>query len=176
MDCRAFRRNHLAYVDDTLPAVDVVAMQRHLLDCDRCARKDNIVRRSLLLVRNLPPIEPSAGFAERLDLRLRAIGPMAHQRIHAAGWRSSRIAVAAGLVAVIFAAGALALLSGPAQDIALPPVVAMATVEELSPPIATSSFVTSVSTGMAVWDAAMLAQTASMHIASTGFQQVSYTR
>lgn len=176
MDCRAFRTKHLAYVDDTLPAVEVVAMQRHLLHCDRCARQDNLVRRSLLLVRNMPSIEPSAGFADRLDLRLRALGPMAHERIHAAGWRSSRVAVAAGLIAVLFAAGALALLGGPAQELALPPVVAMALEEETSPPIATSSFVTSVSTGMPVWDAAMLARTASMHLASTGFQQVSYTR
>src|SRR3954467_11555708 len=67
MDCRAFRENHVGFVDDVLPAIDMEAMHRHLRSCGRCARHDLAVRRGLLIVRNLPPIEPSAGFMSKLS-------------------------------------------------------------------------------------------------------------
>jgi len=70
MDCREFRAKHVAFVDDTLSLVDTEAMHRHLRGCPRCARRDTAVRRSLLLVRNLPEIEPSADFMSRLNSRL----------------------------------------------------------------------------------------------------------
>jgi hypothetical protein len=74
MDCRCFKKHHLAYLDDTLPGVDIVAMERHLLECEQCARFDTAVRRGLLLFKNLPPIEPSPDFAARLNARLREVG------------------------------------------------------------------------------------------------------
>ncbi len=70
MDCRIFRKHHFAFVDDTLPGTDLVAMERHRQECATCARHDTVVRRSLLVVRNLPEIEPSADFADRLQRRL----------------------------------------------------------------------------------------------------------
>ena len=70
MDCRAFRREHFAFVDDILPGVKHVAMEQHLRACQDCARHDASVRRSLLLFRNLPHIEPSRDFTSRLDARL----------------------------------------------------------------------------------------------------------
>ncbi len=60
MDCRDFREKHVAYVDDTLPAVEMEAMHRHARSCYRCSRHDTAVRRGLLLVHNLPQSEPSA--------------------------------------------------------------------------------------------------------------------
>ena len=45
-------------------------MQRHLDACSRCSRQDTAIRRSLMLVRNLPPIEPSPEFMARLNARL----------------------------------------------------------------------------------------------------------
>src|SRR5690242_3366418 len=62
MDCREFRNKHVAFVDDLLPAFEMDAMQRHLLACSNCSRHDTKIRRSLLIVRNLPPIEPSPEF------------------------------------------------------------------------------------------------------------------
>src|SRR5437764_9637612 len=59
MDCRAFRNKHVAFVDDLLSAVEMDAMVRHRSACHRCSRHDTAVRRSLLIVRNLAPIEPS---------------------------------------------------------------------------------------------------------------------
>src|SRR5690349_25123647 len=74
MDCREFRAKHVAFVDDTLSLVDMEAMQRHLRVCSRCARRDTAVRRSLLLVRNLPEIVPSSDFMSRLNSRLAEAG------------------------------------------------------------------------------------------------------
>lgn len=77
MDCSAFRRHHVAYVDDTLPGDLVVAAVRHVAECPACARHDTAVRRSLLLARNLArdvaPLECSADFAVRLEARLAAV-------------------------------------------------------------------------------------------------------
>src|SRR5215831_5065062 len=81
MDCRQFREKHVAFVDDVLPAIEMRAMQQHRAVCARCSRHDTSIRRSLLLVRNLPPIEPSADFAARLNERLALLGPAARTDI-----------------------------------------------------------------------------------------------
>ncbi len=70
MDCRSFRKHHLAYLDDTLAGDLMAAAQRHILACDACAAHDTMVRRSLMVVKNMPTIEPSAAFQERLQARL----------------------------------------------------------------------------------------------------------
>jgi len=70
MNCREFRRKHDAYIDDTLSGVDIEAMGRHLRLCAHCAALDTRIRRSLLLAHNLPSIQPSAAFTERLQMRL----------------------------------------------------------------------------------------------------------
>ncbi len=70
MDCRTFRKHHLAYLDDTLSGDQMAAAQRHILACDRCAAHDTMVRRSLMLARSMPTIAPSAAFQERLQARL----------------------------------------------------------------------------------------------------------
>jgi hypothetical protein len=70
MDCRDFQENHFAFVDDTLPGVELVGMQMHLNECEKCAKHDANVRRSLMLFRNLPSIEPSADFSLRLQQKL----------------------------------------------------------------------------------------------------------
>lgn len=70
MDCRAFRKHHLAYLDDTLSGDQMAAAQRHILACDPCAAHDTMVRRSLMLAKSMPTIEPSSAFQERLNARL----------------------------------------------------------------------------------------------------------
>ena len=54
MDCRTFRKHHLAYLDDTLPGDVMARAQCHVLNCDACAAHDTMVRRSLMMVRSLP--------------------------------------------------------------------------------------------------------------------------
>ena len=70
MDCRNFRKHHLSYLDDTLSGDQMAAAQRHILACDACASHDTMVRRSLIVARNMPSIEPSTAFQERLQARL----------------------------------------------------------------------------------------------------------
>ena len=72
MNCREFRRKHDEYLDDTLSAMEMDAASAHLRECERCARQDTRVRRALLLARNLPRIQPSPVFGERLQRRLSA--------------------------------------------------------------------------------------------------------
>lgn len=75
MDCRTFRRLHLAFLDDTLPGADRTQMELHRDKCEECANHDARLRQTLLLARNIAPIEPSAGFQERLSQRLRSVEP-----------------------------------------------------------------------------------------------------
>lgn len=116
MDCRTFRKHHFAFVDDTLPGTDLVAMELHRQECATCARHDAVVRRSLLVVRNLPEIEPSADFAERLQRRI-ADTAMDRRPVHI-GARSTMPQF--GLTAMTIAACALfavGVASWPTTDI-----------------------------------------------------------
>lgn len=167
MDCRTFRRKHLAFVDDTLPGVDVVAMERHRRECQECARLDSDVRRSLLLVRNnLPSIEPSADFSRRLAHRL----DVERQRLAAPPplFRGPRVSgfvsMSLGLVAIGLAAVALLERSEVRQVARLHGVVLRpVSVEQVAQPVlpvAPPALVASVSTGMAVWPALLMMEEA----------------
>ena len=176
MDCREFHNNHLAFVDDTLPAVDMVAMQAHLADCEACASHDALVRRSLMLFRNLPPIEPSPGFTERLNARLAALGPVDYSRVPRGGpGVRGFVAAAAGVIAFGYLAASAFDWTEPARDVRLAPVIA--TIPEPTPsPIANPALVASVTTGMPVWPAAIMAEQAPMHFASSEFRLTSLGR
>jgi hypothetical protein len=150
MDCRSFRQHHLAYVDDTLPGDLLVAAERHVVECSACCAHDTLVRRSLLLARNLPPVQCSADFDARLESRLAAMrcGRAAAPPRFAAdddaalgdddfliaapaprglpSWRAATPKVAAMAASLLLAAGA-GVAWRDAQDpvtVALPPVVA----------------------------------------------------
>lgn len=167
MDCRTFRRKHLAFVDDTLPGVDVVAMERHRRECQGCARLDSDVRRSLLLVRNnLPSIEPSADFSRRLARRLDAerqrlaTPPPLFRGPGVSGFVSTSL----GLVAIGLAAVALLERSEVRQvarlhGVVLRPVSVEQVVQPVLP-VAPPALVASVSTGMAVWPALLMMEEA----------------
>jgi len=59
MNCLDFRDQYLAYVDQTLPRAAQSAAEGHLAVCGQCARHDLAMRRGLLVLRNLPSVEPS---------------------------------------------------------------------------------------------------------------------
>ena len=165
MDCRAFRRKHLAFVDDTLPGVDIVQMQHHLTDCARCAQMDLAVRRSLLVVRNhLSPIEPSSDFSDRLSARLdrerRSLStPVA--LFGSTSWPGFA-AMCGGVIAIGALAVAMGESSQPAMAARLPAVVFEANPERMSAQgtasDATPAFLSTVSTGMAILPALLLAE------------------
>jgi hypothetical protein len=178
MNCREFRRKHDAYVDDTLSGVDIEAMGRHLRLCAHCAALDTRIRRSLLLAHNLPSIQPSVAFTERLQLRL------AHERALKARQRASAgammglmtrhgspfstgtyVALAAGIALAAGLTISVTLAGDADRTIRLAPVVASAPEPEPSP-FATPAMVASMSAGMPIWPAVYVAQRAPWHLAS----------
>jgi anti-sigma factor RsiW len=81
MTCSTFREQHFAFMDGELDPVELANMERHLTECATCAAHDSVVRRGILLVRNLPPIEPSADFSSRLEARLGALSGRPSARV-----------------------------------------------------------------------------------------------
>lgn len=163
MDCREFRKHHLAFTDGTLGDEDQLAMQLHLAECRGCDRYDTVVRRGLLVLRNLAPIETAPDFLDRLNAKLYQI-EQADAR--AATYRGpgfgSFITLATSMLAAGFLAAALLDWTGPVQDIRFAPVVAMRPATPPPPPV-DFDFVASASAGLPVWSAAMMAEQAPVH-------------
>ncbi|HEU4720331.1 MAG TPA: hypothetical protein VFS59_03135 [Gemmatimonadaceae bacterium] len=179
MNCREFRRKHDAYVDDTLSGVEMEAMGRHRRLCAQCAALDTRIRRSLLLVHNLPAIQPSAAFSERLQMRL------AHERVLKAARQhddastmmglmtrhrspfstGTYVALAAGVAMAAGLTMSVMLANEAEQPIRLAPVVATAPEPEPSL-LATPAMVASLPAGMPIWPAVYVAQRAPWHLAS----------
>lgn len=167
MDCRDFQENHFAFVDDTLPGIELVGMQMHLLECEKCAKQDAAVRRSLMLFRNLPPIEPSTDFSARLNEKLQLA--LAADASAAQSGRSGKFAAAIALTSVVmlgYIGMSLRQVDFP-QDIILPPVVASIPEPATSPVTSPgTAMVASVPAGLPMWTAALFAEQAPVHFAS----------
>jgi hypothetical protein len=176
MDCRTFRENHAAFVDDTLPAIDVVAGQRHLLECQDCAQYDITIRRALLVFRNLPSIEPSADFSERLDRRLREArtAPRAERHYRGPGL-GTFAATALGVIVLGYAAAYALETSNRVPQIALAPVVALQP-ERVPSPMTSSAIAASMSMGIPVWPAMLMAEQASVQFLKAEYQLTGWQR
>ena len=176
MDCRIFRNNHAAFVDDTLPAVDIVAGQRHLLECEDCARYDTTVRRALMVFRNLPTIQPSAGFSERLSARLaeaRAT-PTTEWRQRGPGLGGFAAAVLS-VIALGYVTIAGFELANPTPALALAPVVTTQP-EAIASPMTSSAIAASMAMGIPVWPAMLMAEQASLQFTNAEYQLTSWSR
>jgi hypothetical protein len=101
--CDEILAAHSDYLDGVLPPHEAATVQWHLASCASCGRYDRVVRRGADLVRELPVVEPSDDFAERLQHRLYHLqdGPAI------AGSRHT----GAGAAATMAVAGVLALLA-----------------------------------------------------------------
>lgn len=195
MDCGSFRDNHAAFIDNALDDVELGAMRTHRAECTDCAEHDATIRRALLLFRNMPTIEPSPDFGRRLNARLRQT-ERSLAWSHAAGMRGPSWTTFAWAASGVLAAGYIlvATIGGPVSggamavarstELALAPVVVTAHVPKArvdsapigplrASPMASPAIVASVSMGMPVWPAALLAAQAPMHFATTEFQVVS---
>ena len=176
MDCHTFRNNHAGFVDDTLPAVDIVASQRHLLECETCAHYDTTVRRALLVFRNLPTIQPSADFSERLSARLAEVRATPTLEWHQRG--PSLGAFAAGVLSVI-ALGYVTIagyeLANTTPALALAPVIAMQP-EPVASPMTSSAIAASMSMGIPAWPAMLMAEQASLQFNNAEYQLTSWSR
>ena len=168
MDCKTFAKRHAAFIDDTLPGVEMAAMREHLSECARCAKRDAEVRRALLLVRNLPPIEVSAGFQDRLRARLAAESAAPPVQRGTDRGLMKWAAAAALLIAVVGVRTWPESAHGGSQPSRLPPVTATAppadygTADESIP-----AYMASMSTGIPMWPALMLAEEGPLRFAAT---------
>jgi len=177
MDCREFRNKHVAFVDDVLPAIDMEAMRRHLTRCPRCSRQDTAIRRSLMLVRNLPTIEPSADFMNRLSARLAEIGPPSYAEL-----ANPKSALPSFRAFIVLAAGigAIAVISIEASRFFTPTTsgavvpIAEATIDSTPSPAANAAnaaIVASVPTGIPVWPAVLMVGEAPLRFANMEFHE-----
>ena len=177
MDCRDFCEQHLAFVDDTLAGIELVRMQRHIAECESCAKQDAKIRRALLLFRNLPSIELSPDFSSRLEARLKSCQ---EDQLAMTQHSMRRGAIAAALAsAVMLGYIGTTLFNQPVvpRDILLPPVVATVPEPELTP-ITTSApaIVASVSAGLTIWPVALFAEQVPVRFAHSKLELTNYTR
>lgn len=177
MDCKHFRKQHLAYLDDTLPGDQMAEAQRHVLVCDGCAAHDALVRRSLMVVHNIAPvmptIEPSAEFQSKLRARLAecraertaavagtlgdtVMPSVAHNRFVS----PSRTMLAMAASAVIGALAFQALRSGTVPTLAMQPVMAMPPAPVVRAPYINPALMQAMATGNPVWPATMIVEEA----------------
>jgi hypothetical protein len=141
-------------------AHDENEMREHLRICPACARHDTRIRRSLMLVRSLPRIEPSADFRARLDARLRALATEAAVPVARPMRFSVRAfaSIAAGVVFVTYLATDAVRRAQPVEVTMAPVVATLPQPEPMQ--VATPAMVAAVPTGMAVWPAIMFASQA----------------
>ncbi len=185
MDCPTFRKHHLAYLDDTLSGDLMADAQLHVFDCASCAAHDTLVRRSLMMVRNLPVIEPSDAFSARLQARLAACREMpraedddeayldgfldtqaSHRTLRVMRGPRIWLAMAAGVTVM----GTVALRSntGSASEIQLAPVLASAPpVPATLPPMVSAELVQAMATGNPMWPLTLLVEDAPAHFLAT---------
>lgn len=177
MDCRTFHTRHVGFVDDVLPGIEIVEMQRHIAECVPCARHDALIRRALLVVRNMPTIECSPGFTERVTDSIRTLG---QSQSPAASLLTPRGMFAAVVAAgVIVFAGVNVLVE---SDVLLshPPVVATQPAPAEPPAeeslMATHAMLASVSTGIPIWPAALMLEQAQLQFANSALELTNLTR
>jgi anti-sigma factor RsiW len=177
MDCKAFTTRHAAYIDDTLPGVEMSAMRDHLTECAKCSRRDGEVRRALMLLKNMPPVSVSEGFQDRLRARLAAEStaplPVSRERVSRAG--AIKWAVAAGFL-IIVAGGITSLPSRNADAPARLPAVFAAVPELISGDNSAPAYMASMSTGIPMWPALMLAEEGPLRFAATELQNATWDR
>lgn len=139
-------------------------MREHMQRCPACARHDTRIRRSLLLVRNLPTVEPSPEFRVKLEARLRAERlageAVAPRRRRATG--AVVTALAAGIAFVAYVATDL-MRQPRVPEVRMAPVVASLPQNESFVAVA-PAMVATVPTGMSVWPAIMLASQAQVQL------------
>ena len=172
MDCKEFTTRHAAFIDDTLPGFQMAAMREHQTTCPRCARRDADVRRALFLLKNLPPVQVSEGFQDKLRARISAEGPAYQPKRSPFAGSMKWVAAAALLVAV----GGVASWPEKTNEVTrLPAVLATLPLNAFGNGVDDESapaYVASMSTGIPMWPALMLAEEGPLRFA--GMQTASW--
>lgn len=128
MDCGTFLDGYSDFRDGLLPLPDRVEFDAHLKECDHCARYNRVVDKGVRVYRDLPAIEVSEDFMDRLQHRLY------HVDDELANARRRRSPVSRGAAAALAAAACVAAVALLPQMIPL----AKPTVTML-PPVAASA-------------------------------------
>jgi hypothetical protein len=147
-------------------------MHRHMQSCARCARHDLAVRRGLLIVRNLPTIEPSADFMARLSERiaeLQSTGAGVETPVYRLT-TGAFAALAAGLTLFAYVTIEATNRFGTPQVLTLPPVIATAPAKP-APSMSGTAYMAAMSTGMPMWPAVLMADEAPRRLADVELQQ-----
>ena len=166
MNCREFKSKHVGFVDDVLCAAHLAEMSSHLRVCARCSLLDTRIRRSLLVVRNLPRIEPRPDFYELLIERLRhAPEPTAARRVPSIA-ASLVVATAALAAAVYFAMAVGVNRAAPVAPAPARSVVATRIEQRVPSPISNPELVPVVPAGVPVWPAMFMVGELPMHLAN----------
>ena len=152
-------------------------MERHRAACGRCAEYDARVRRSLLVIRNLPVVQCSPDFAERLQRRLRETQPDRHSALTSAGPRPALGTFAAVAATVVVLAGGVMSLAAFEESpmLRMAPVVASAPPPPVPDRLAGPALAASASAAAPMWPALLLADEVQMHVAESGFHTVGLT-
>ncbi len=164
MDCRKFRGQHAQFADDICSDLEAFEMRSHMRYCPECDRYDTVVRRSILLVRNLPAIRPSPDFNARLADRIRLEARNGAMASATPPQLAQWVALAAAVT--VLALGVTKVFAKAQPDIyRMAPVVASKPLRSTSP-FGTSGLVATVPTGMSIWPAIMMASQAPAHFAT----------
>ena len=173
MDCKEFTTKHAAFIDDTLPGFQMAAMREHMGDCARCSRRDADVRRALFLLKNLPTVQVSDGFQDKLRARITAEGP-AYQAKRS--FQAMPVKWAAAAVLLVAVVGVGTWPESQTEEITrLPAVFASAPLDAFGYGVYDESapaYVASMSTGIPMWPALMLAEEGPLRFA--GMQAASW--
>lgn len=104
MTCQDFLSSHSDYMDGRLDADADARCSEHVDACPECARHHRIITRSLRLLGDVPTVEPSSDFHDRLQHRILHLqDEMArHDRFSGSGTMAS-LAVAAVIALVAWA-------------------------------------------------------------------------
>jgi len=192
MDCKSFRKQHLAYLDDTMPGDEMSAAQYHVMVCDGCAAHDTLVRRSLMVARSMPMLEPSAAFQARLRARLAECREECRDERTAMAARTALLAVPRSAVArtvssrnsrVVLAVAASAMLgafvwqgwSTPTPELSMQPVIASQPAMPTPASYITPELMQAMATGNPVWPAAMIIEDAPTHFVRSDFTQATFS-
>lgn len=100
ISCQTFLERYSAYLDHDVSWAEREEIEAHADECESCAHYDRVVRRGTDVLRDLPELEVSDDFGERLQWRL-------HQADHEA--RRERMARPAQALGTAALAGMIAL-------------------------------------------------------------------
>lgn len=138
LSCRQFRRLHTEFLDAMLSHDDAAVCRAHLDACAHCAAHDVTIRRSLMALQTLRPIEPSSDFRSRLAARIASdtTAPRATRQV-ARRWGVAGALLAASVALIAFAATPskapapvrLAAVAARAPESVVPPVIKRATAQ-----------------------------------------------